>query len=184
MSELAKPDDISGVISKLEVKKVGGTGWTTYNVLLKSGEALEVTNKPTNPTPAVGENITCFFGNYDRWYFKYEEDAAPKSAGKAAYSKPYAKEAPKQYEPPKSAYQAKNNDRENYWQDKAKYEEEKRDPKIEFQSYLGQVVNTYAAAIPTLEEPPKTPAEIDSLIDNAFDKAKAIYLKVNPKVKE
>lgn len=181
MSEqLVTPEDISGVIAKVELKRVGKTGWPTYSVLLKNGEVYDVTDKPdTGYTPKPGDNITIHFGQFNQWYF-VSGDVKPAARGNG---KPPVSESKTTPDPPKNAYKTEASERESYWRDKFYYEKDIRDGKIEFQSYFGQVMNLYAAGIPTLEEPPTSLADMDKLIDNAFDKAKAIYLKVNPKKK-
>jgi hypothetical protein len=174
MSEQQKKPDISGKVLKIKEISKGNTGWTKFDVVLDTGDVYEITNQPGSPVPQAGDQIGAYFGKFDKYYFKWEDSPPPKAAAKATTKG--ESDAPAE----KPAY-VKPANKEDYFRDKAHYDEHVRDPKIEFQCYWTIIGNAYAAAIPTLEEPPKNVQEVDAYIDQAFDKAKAIYLKVNDK---
>lgn len=165
MSELLK-----GKIAGITEIKRSAKNWVDYEVSFTDGTTAKIVVPPDRKTPVKGDNIECKKGQFAKWQLDVIESDEPAEAPAASTEVP----AKKPYERPKS-------EKEVYWEEKAKYEAEVRDPKIEAQFYLSFVSNFYNANIPLLPEDqrPSTIEEIDGLIDQAFDKAKAIFNKVN-----
>lgn len=192
MSE-QKQQEISGKILKLKEVKRTDSNYVNYNVSFSDGSVYPITNKAIrgkdqegkdiyllNPRqPEVGEEVTAKLGTFDKYYFEWGQEDAPKKT----WTQPVKAQTKGEDAPAEKPAYVKPANKEDYFRDKAHYDEHVRDPKIEFQCYWTIIGNAYAAAIPTLEEPPKNVQEVDAYIDQAFDKAKAIYLKVNDKKK-
>lgn len=171
MSEFLK-----GEIAGITEKRVTAKGWVTSEITFTDGSVKLVTIPPSIAKINTGDTIECKVGQYNNWQvFKIngkEDRLEPKNTeikGTAASSSDHSS--------PAAA-------KKDYWQEKASYEEKVRDPKIESQFYFAKVLDIYAAAIPVLEQPPTTPDEVDAYIDQAFDKAKALYKLVNKPKKE
>lgn len=177
MSEL-----LTGRIAALKLAR-STEKWDTYDVAFDDGSSEKVAHARDQEPLKVGDTIECTKGQWN-WLTKAVSNGNGKTsttgspAGEKTTERPHRQEAgaeKKSYAPVKTTTAQKD----DYWLKKAEYEELKRDPKIEFQSYFAQVISLYAAAIPGLA--PASVEEVDGLIDQAFDKARAIYKKVNPK---
>lgn len=167
--QVAKPPTVDEKTGKVTGK------WITYDIAFTDGSTAKVVHAVDNQPLEVGDEIECTKGRFGGWVtnkvsWENKEESSPAEKPKSG----------KESEEKKQPYVRQNtNDRENYWAHKADYEEKTRDPKIEFQSYFTQVMSLYSAAVPVLA--PTSVEELDGLIDQAYDKAKAIYKKVNLK---
>lgn len=164
MSELLK-----GKIAGLTEIKRSAKNWVDYEVSFTDGTTAKIVVPPDRKTPVKGDTIECKKGQFAKWQLDVVN-------GDEHSDSPTEAPAKKPYEKPKS-------ERENYWTEKSNYEEQIRDPKIEFQFYLSQVVSMYNTNVPLLPEDqrPSTLEEVDGLFDQAFDKAKAVFNTINKK---
>lgn len=138
------------------------TGYATYDLALTDGGAYKFNDLKTR-APKPGQFVTLEPGRFGQMKLAREDGGssnghAVSSNGSAASSGGH----------PESS--------DGYWRNKTKYEQEEMHPKIELQSYFAQVTNFYVAFAADLSE-----EEINSLVDQAFAKAKDVYNKVNPK---
>lgn len=169
MSELLK-----GKIAGITMLKANKSNWVDYELSFTDGTTAKIVVPPYRPTPVKGDTIQCKKGQWNKWELELiegkGEDEAPQR------SEPEAEQVKKPYE-------RKPTEKDNYWKEKSDYEENVRDPKIEFQSYFTKVCEMYIAFGPCLAEDqkPSSIEELDGMIDQAFDKAKALYNKANKK---
>lgn len=138
-------------------------GWKRYTIVTTDGRSEKVLIQPdVDYEPKTGDKLIFFKGSFDSWVLDRECIGLT-------------------YDPPADGGVTKTvrsgGTRDKYWEDKATYEVEIRDPKIEFQSYFTHVLGIYAAAIPTLTSPPNTTQDVDAYIDDAYAKAEAIFAR-------
>lgn len=163
---------VKGVVGAVKEGNTTPSGWKPYTVTLVNGTQLPVSLPPdavaSGIKPEPTKEYTFVLGKYDKYMIQSED------AEKTAY--PQTTTAPK-YTSTSTA------DKNSYWEDKSNYEVKIRDPKIESQFYFKTVSDYYIAAIPHLngENKPTTVTELDDYINQAFDKAVALYETVNKK---
>lgn len=170
---------VSGVVASTD----GGTlneksNWTNYKIVFEDGTDADIGFPPAvKYVPKAGDLIGAFEGPFgwiiDKSGYLNDDFTGLREGGPATSSRPTA-----------SGGRATSggraiNSSDSYWKNKTKYEQEERDPKIEFQSYLEQVTKIYAAALPTLTSPPTTVEQLNLYFDDAWAKAKEMYKREN-----
>lgn len=168
MSELLK-----GKIAGITEIKRSAKNWVDYEVSFTDGTTAKIVVPPDRKTPVKGDNIECKKGQFAKWQLDVIESDEPAEAP-AAPATSTEVPAKKPYERPKS-------ERDIFWEEKAKYEEQVRDPKIEYQAFAAMAVNIYTAGLPYLDEKPSTTGELDAYFQLALDKAKAVFNTINKK---
>jgi hypothetical protein len=160
---MAEQEKLTLQVASAEHVSDSKAGWKRYTITTPTGESHNVLLQPdATYEPKEGDNITFFKGSYNSWVLDRDslgEGSAPVN-GSPATRTTRGKSA-----------------RDKYWEGKTSYENEVRDPKIEFQTYFRQVIDLYASAIPTLKKPPETTQDLDAYIDDAYAKAEAIFAR-------
>lgn len=189
MSELLQGKIASLQITKPPAKdeKTGKTTgkWITYELAFTDGttskviHAVEAQDKTPNRALQVGDVIECKKGSFGGWVTsRVSWDGEQSPSGEKTTERPHREEGEKKtYTPAKSS----GNDRDNYWQNKAVYEETIRDKKIERQTYIRMAVDSYNAGLPHLTEPPLTPEEINAYFEQAVDLGESVYQAMSKK---
>lgn len=170
---------LTGTIASLKIAR-STDKWDTYEIAFNDGSVEKVAHARDQKPLEVGDVIECSKGKWD-WLTKSVSSNGngkhSTAGGGERAERPHREEGEKKsYTPP---VKTTSGQREDYWQHKAEYEELQRDPKIEFQSYFAQVIALYCAAVPSLN--PASVEELDGMVDQAYDKAKAIMAKINAK---
>lgn len=165
MSEEKKDKkSLRGTIVSIVKTKETGQNWKICDASLTDGSTIILAVPPDKQIPKEGDSFLAYEGRYNQWqFFKAEHEGGDKPADKSdkgtgSYTKTTA--------------------------ERNEYQEKVRDPKIEFQVYLGHVTNFYSASIPFWDQKPLNEVETDAIIDGIFDKAKALYERANKKVEK
>ena len=168
---------VSGVIASAELQESNNkSGWTNYDIAFEDGNTYRIGFPPdVTYVPQPGDEIGAFKTKFNSWALdcsNYLNEArsglipggASKSSGSGKKGKP-------------SGSANTGSQREDYWQNKERYEQELRDPKIEFQTYFNTVASVYVAAIPQLKTPLTDSSLIDAYIDEIYFKAGEIFAR-------
>lgn len=164
-------DRKAGVVKSVSFVETTKSGWKKYDIVNDDGDAFRgLIPKDCNyPQPVEGDLLEWSKGQFGGYIIDQTklpgQNGQSGSGGKSS----------------KGGGRSGGGGSNEYWGNKTEYEQNVRDPKIEFQHYHTEVMAVYAAAIPTLETPPKTIDELDQYIDAAFDTAKRLYRRVQPK---
>jgi len=166
---------IKGTVGTIALFKKGTTGWDTFDVIFTNGEECKITIPPDVNQPVAGDYFEAPKGKFNQWVL-------PKgwSDGKNVSSTAKISE-----NGTKIVYSAEQkasfNGRDDYWKDKARYEEQVRDPKIEFQAYLKVILDFYGHCLSSTGLELEA---IDGAIDEAYAKARAVYQLQQPKAEK
>lgn len=151
---------LAGEIGQVNHLSTSDSGWKRFEVTLKDGTSFVGITQ--GDEPAIGKeykfNVT---KSGDAYFIDDPEAKSNYTGGKRTYTK-----------------KSGGSSRDNYWANKEEYEQQVRDPKIEFQTYFREVMDTYRHAIPHLKEVPDTPKLVDALIKDAYLTAKELYQRV------
>lgn len=162
-------EGLSGlVVHEVESSIKGKTGWITHNIIFEDGASHKVAVPPdVTYEPKKGDSINLKKGPYG-WIL----DTQPAKRGGT----------PNNGKSSKSSRSSSSGSSTEYWENKTSYEQDIRDPKIEFQNYLDKVMTAYCTFVPQFaaSKQPKTVEEVDDIIDQAFAKARELYDRINP----
>lgn len=166
MTETKQINAVSAALVKTTAK------WESWTVVDEVGDTWSI-GKPidANFNMNAKQVITVYQGPYGLLLHKSNYEGGGSSSGSRGG---YQKGSP-------SKASGGGNSREAYWEDKAKYEVETRDPKIEWQTYFTNICNIYAAGIPSMTQEDWTIRRLDELINDAAAQADAIFRRQNPK---
>lgn len=179
---------LQGTIASLKIAR-STDKWDTYEVAFPDGSVEKVAHARDREPLKIGDYIECSKGQWN-WLTQgvnnsanggSQSSAGNGKAGGERAERPHRVERGeenKTYTPPTKST---GNNREDYWQHKAEYEEQRRDPKIEAQFYAAQAVAIYAAGIPYLEEKPANTEELNAYFQLALDKARSVFNEINTK---
>lgn len=174
MAETTK-ETLTGVLASVKFVGGGGEKWKRYDAVLDDGDKYRIIFPPDMEyEPQEGAELSFVKGRFNAWCIDASSIPGADQTSNNGSTKKYSGK--------KSSGHANTSD--GYWKNKTAYEQLERDPKIEFQEYFKLTIELYAAALPHLEEQPATVEEVDGYIDQAYDKARAIYKKVNKKTKK
>lgn len=161
---------VSGNVASAAKLNTSKSGWANWQIVFDDGNTSKMSFPPdVTYTPAKGDLIGAYEGTYGwvldcKTFLTEDRTALLTHPGSATQTSSPKTSAPS---PSKGA-------RDNYWADKEKYEQEIRDPKIEFQTYFKEILGAYVTALPYLKKKPETLAEVDFLVDDALAKAQAV----------
>lgn len=162
---------IKGVVGSVNEGKTTPSGWKGYVVTLVDGTQVPVSLPPdlvkAGVKPENGKETTFVLAKFDKYFIQTSDGDEKPSDKTSGEVKPTGS----------------TKDRNSYWEEKSTYEEKIRDPKIESQFYFKTTSEFYTAALPYLnaENRPTTVAELDDYINQAYDKATALYQIANKK---
>lgn len=162
MTDVFETTSVTGTISKLEALGKSKGGWGRFNVTLTDGKSILLLVQPDVVyEPKENDEIHITDKGQGAWIINSEKMGLTRDNSG---------------DKPLGGSNSGRFGREDYWRTKDLYERTERDPKIEYQTYLKEVVTPfYVAAIPTLKDPIKTVEDLDRYIDDAVAKAQAIY---------
>lgn len=69
--------------------------------------------------------------------------------------------------------------RDDYWTQKYYYEVDEKDPQMALRSLFIQCANFYQGALPFFADPPTNTIEADAIIDDAWAKARELFIKMS-----
>lgn len=156
---------VNGKIVAVTHVNTNPAGWASYEIQLDDNQVYKASAKPDHEAGDMTENVGKFIALWEgKFAGKYN---VGKVTAEAYVGTPGAGGG-------SSNSSSGGGERESYWSNKGKYEQEVRDPQIATQEWFAMCTTMYSAALPYLEHPPRDMEALESYMNDCFTQAIAL----------